>query len=605
MPDSIDPPPRTVNIAEYLFTRLSQLGCTACHGVPGDFSLRMLDFVHSSGVQWVGNCNELNAGYAADAYARLRGLGALCTTFGVGELSAVNAVAGSYAERVPVVHVVGTPGRRSQREGMLLHHTLGNGDFRVFARIHKEITIAQTNLLDPITAPAEIDRVLATCYKDSQPVYIQLPTDMVDKPVDASLLETPIDTRPHASDAGAEDLALQIVLDKIYGAERPVFLIDGAAQRRRILPAVNALIRKAPLPVFVAPMGKGTVDEDLPNFVGLYAGAGSHPEVSSALESSDLVITIGTIQSDLNTAGFTYQFSKLNTIDIEYDCVAVGYAKFEKVYFKSFVPRLEKALEVERLSSHALRIPRRVAAAAPSAADTTPNHLVASPSSSSSSTPPTAEEKEKEDLITHEYLWPRLSTFLHENDILITEAGTSFMGIWETHLPRNVTLINQILWSSIGYGVGAAQGAALYAQERGQNQRVICFEGDGSFQLTCQELSTILHHELDVIMFVIENDGYEIERWVHGPEAHYNDIPRWQYAKLPEVLTMPEAEGGKKVKTWKVRGRAELEKLLSDEEGFGKGKGLQFVEMHMARGDAPKNLREFAVNAAKRNNNVS
>lgn len=411
----------------------------------------------------------------------------------------------------------------------------------------------------------------------------------------------------------------------------------------QILPAVNALIRKAPLPVFVAPMGKGTVDEDLPNFVGLYAGAASHPEVAAALESSDLVITIGTIQSDLNTAGFTYQFSKLNTIDIEYDCVAVGYAKFEKVYFKSFVPKLEQALEVEKLSSCALEIfPKKIAAAA--AEDTTlSNNLIAS----SSSTPPTEEEKEKEDLITHEYLWPRLSTFLRSNDILITETGTSFMGIWETLLPRNVTLINQILWSSIGYGVGAAQGAALYAREHNnQNpnsqQRVICFEGDGSFQLTCQELSTIMRLELDVIMFVIENDGYEIERWVHGPEAHYNDIQKWQYSKIPEVLTVPEEEEGenkkkKKVKTWKVRGRRELEELLRDEEGFGRGKGLQvsffsfffflfsffffflcgddddddvltkilpskkFVEMHMARGDAPKNLREFAVNAAKRN----
>lgn len=392
-------------------------------------------------------------------------------------------------------------------------------------------------------------------------------------------------------------------------------------------------------------MGKGTVDEDLPNFVGLYAGAASHPEVASALESSDLVITIGTIQSDLNTAGFTYQFSKLNTIDIEYDCVAVGYAKFEKVYFKSFVPKLEQALEVEKLSSCALEIPKKIAAAATATAeDTTSNDLIAS----SSSTPPTEEEQ---DLITHEYLWPRLSTFLRSNDILITETGTSFMGIWETLLPRNVTLINQILWSSIGYGVGAAQGAALYAREHNnqvsnphQHKRVICFEGDGSFQLTCQELSTIMRLELDVIMFVIENDGYEIERWVHGPEAHYNDIQRWQYSKIPEVLTVEE-EGEdkkkKKVKTWKVRGRRELEELLRDEEGFGRGKGLQvsfflffffsfllffffcfflsvcdddndhvltkgfpskkFVEMHMARGDAPKNLREFAVNAAKRN----
>lgn len=320
-------------------------------------------------------------------------------------------------------------------------------------------------------------------------------------------------------------------------------------------------------------MGKGAVDEDLPNFCGVYAGAGSHPDVAQALESSDLVITIGTIQSDLNTAGFTYQFSKLNTIDIEYDCVAVGYAKFEKVFFKSFIPRLESALDISRLSPGAFSIPKI-----------------------SPSTP--IDTEEQSNLITHAYLWPHLSTFLRSGDIIITEAGTSFVGIWETLLPKSVTLINQILWSSIGYGVGATQGAALYAKEQAQNQRVICFEGDGSFQLTCQELSTIIHHDLDVTMFIIENDGYEIERWVHGPEAHYNNIPRWQYARFGEVMTTPEAR--KKVKSWKISARKELEALLTDED-FQRGKGLQLVEMHMPKGDAPKTLREFAASAAKRN----
>lgn len=150
MPHSLATPPRTVNIAEYLFTRLRQLGCLSCHGLPGDFSLRMLDFVHSSGVQWVGNCNELNAGYAADAYARLNGLGALCTTFGVGELSAVNAVAGSYAERVPVVHIVGTPGRKSQREGMLLHHTVSFCFFFCTVKKRFFFFLLPTNDLDDI-----------------------------------------------------------------------------------------------------------------------------------------------------------------------------------------------------------------------------------------------------------------------------------------------------------------------------------------------------------------------------------------------------------------------------------------------------------------------
>ncbi|KAF7196825.1 Pyruvate decarboxylase [Pseudocercospora fuligena] len=448
---------------------------------------------------------------------------------------------------------------------------LGNGDFRVFARIHKEITIAQADLIDLATAPAEIDRVLRTCYIDSQPVYLQIPMDMVHEKVDATLLNTAIDVSPHPSSKEAEDLALQIVLEKLYAARKPVFLVDGAAQRRRILPAVHALIAKAQFPVFTAPMGKGAVDEDLPNFVGVYSGAGSHPEVAQALESSDLIITIGTIQSDLNTVGFTYQFSKLNKIDIEYDCVQVGYAKFEKVFFKSFIPRLAQLLDPSKLSQDSKIIPR---ISPPTPIDTT------------------------SETITHRYLWPQLASFLRDGDFLITDTGTSFVGVWETRLPRNCMTINQILWSSIGYGVGAAQGAALAARELGKGQRVICFEGDGSFQLTAQELSTIIRHDLDVTMFVIENDGYEIERWIHGWDASYNDIPQWQYSKLPEVLTLPSSKH--KVRTWKISTRSELEGLLKD-PNFADGKGLQLVEMHMPRGDAPKTLRDFA----ERRNGVS
>jgi pyruvate decarboxylase len=237
-------------------------------------------------------------------------------------------------------------------------------------------------------------------------------------------------------------------------------------------------------------MGKGIINEDLPNFVGLYAGDVSNPEITKVVEKSDLVITIGSIKSDLNTAGFTYRFSQLNTIDIHYNHVDIKFAKIEKVYFKSLVPRLERELDPSRISSTATQIPKIQKALG------------------------VQNVKGPDDkLITHAYFWPRISTFLKEGDILITETGTSYVGHWETQLPRNVTIINQILWSSIGYGVGAAQGAALATQETGHGQRVICFEGDGSFQLTAQELSTIIRQDLKVTMFLIENNGYEIERW--------------------------------------------------------------------------------------------
>ena len=176
----------TIKLAEYLLIRLKQLGVDSIHGVPGDYNLAFLDYIEPQGIHWVGNCNELNAGYASDAYARIKGLGALITTFGVGELSASNAIAGAYAELAPVVHIVGTPSRHLQQNRALVHHTLNDGDFRRFAQMASHITIAQASLSDPCTCPQLIDSTIQQCLVHSRPVYIELPADMVATQVDAN-----------------------------------------------------------------------------------------------------------------------------------------------------------------------------------------------------------------------------------------------------------------------------------------------------------------------------------------------------------------------------------------------------------------------------------
>jgi pyruvate decarboxylase len=249
------------------------------------------------------------------------------------------------------------------------------------------------------------------------------------------------------------------------------------------MPSAKKLFEKMKLPIYVTPMGKGSVDESLPYFVGLYAGDGSRPEVKKAFESSDLIITVGNIKSDLNTTRFTYQLSKLHTIDLHWDRCELGYATFRKVSFHTLIPRLMTTLDLSKLSLSATGIPK---------------------------IPKPMPKSETNDIITHEWFWPRLSSFLQENDILIADTGTSYIGFWEILLPRNVQTISQILWSSIGYGCPAAQGAAMAAKDSRRGQRTICFEGDGSIQLTVQELATIIHHELDVTMFLIENEGYTI-----------------------------------------------------------------------------------------------
>ena len=201
-------------------------------------------------------------------------------------------------------------------------------------------------------------------------------------------------------------------------------------------------------------MGKGSIDETLPNFVGLYAGLGCYPDVQQAVEASDLVIAIGNVKSDLNTAGFTYRISQLNSIDLHFDNVVIDYAKYEGVYMKWTLQNIIKKFDPNKL--------------APGARDIPPVSI-----------PPAGGEKYPPQAITHEYLWPRLSKWLKNGDTVITEAGTAYVGIWETRMPGGVSAICQVLWSSIGYAVGAAQGAAIAAKEIGKEARTICFEGDG------------------------------------------------------------------------------------------------------------------------------
>jgi pyruvate decarboxylase len=239
----------------------------------------------------------IRTAYAADGYARVKQIAALITTFGVGELSAINGVAGAFSERIPVVHIVGCPSTISQRDGMLLHHTLGNGDFNVFANMSAEISCDMAKLTKPAEIAAQIDNALRQCWVQSRPVYIMLPTDMVQVKVEGARLKEPIDLSEPTNDPEAEDYVVDVVMKYLVGAKRPMLLVDACAIRHRVIDEVREFIEKTKLPVFVTPMGKGAVNEELPSYGGVYAGDGSSPpQVQDLVESSDLIITVGALK---------------------------------------------------------------------------------------------------------------------------------------------------------------------------------------------------------------------------------------------------------------------------------------------------------------------
>lgn len=420
----------------------------------------------------IDNPAHIPKGYAADGYARVKGISAVVTTFGVGELSLLNAIAGAYSEYVPVVHVVGTPSTLSQRDGLLLHHTLGNGNFEVFADMSHNISCAQAKLNDPHDAAMLIDHAIRECWVKSRPVYITLPTDMVQKKIEGERLKTPIDLSFPPNDTEKEDYVVDVVLKYLHAAKNPVILVDACAIRHRALEEVHELIEKSGLPVFVAPMGKGAVNESLPNYGGVYAGNGSNIGVAERVESSDLVLSIGAIKSDFNTAGFTYRVSQLSTIDFHSEYMRVRYSEYPGVRMHGVLRKVTARMEKLNIK-----------------AGPAPNNQIAKKDQGMS----------QGEVITHDWLWPRVGQWLEPNDIVITETGTANFGIWETKFPTGVTAISQVLWGSIGYSVGACQGAALAAKETG-DRRTVLFVGDGSFQLTAQEVSTMIRNDLKPIM---------------------------------------------------------------------------------------------------------
>ncbi|KAJ6127370.1 hypothetical protein N7523_002982, partial [Penicillium sp. IBT 18751x] len=607
--------PINISLSKYLFSRLKEIGIRSVHGVPGsdcphilarekfmsdthlgDYNLASLDYVAKAGMRWIGNCNELNAGYAADGYARIHGISALMTVAGVGELSAMNAIAGAYAESVPIVHIVGQPSLASQRQKTLLHHSLGDGNFGDLTRMSERVTATSVQINCGNQAPRLIDDAIAHCWKSSRPVSIILPADMVHVPVLAENLARPLDLSAPLNDKALETNAADAISEALQKAKSPLLLVGGYNVRFTKRREVRLLAEKLGLPIYLSASGRGIIDEQDLNFNGLYFGDCSDPEVMQKIRSSDLIISIGNIHSDLNVASCSWSFDLSRMIELRDEMVHVqgkaypglnSTSLLQAIIRRSVRPvpkqrRLSPSLPLSNLAVELANERMPFMSIAPMGQEPARGDRLRKGVRMSH----TMSYKEETNNVRHDWLWPMLSDWLRPGDTIIAETGTSNFGIWSTKFPRGVNFISQYVWASIGYSLGACQGAAAAVQDSSQpDRRTILFIGDGSFQFTCQELSTIIRHKLAPIIFVICNKGYTVERLIHGWNESYNDIQEWQYRKLLEAFG---ADRGS-YQTHQVWTRAELTALLQD-PSFSESQTLRFVELHMDRDDAPSNL---------------
>ncbi|KAI3404261.2 hypothetical protein KGF56_002900 [Candida oxycetoniae] len=573
----------TITLGRYLFERLNQkpIGIKNVFGVPGDFNLVLLDKIQEvEGMNWVGNVNELNAGYAADGYSRVKNafsadgssIGCLVTTFGVGELSAVNAIAGAYSEHVGLLHVVGIPSTESQKKELLLHHTLGNGDFTVFHKISSLISVTTSALNDLANATAEIDRVIESAFINQRPTYLAFPSNFFDKKVPRSKLDKPLNLSPPPNNHEVQEEVLNEILSMISKAKDPVIIIDACCSRHNSTFEANKLIQLTNFKFAVTPMAKGSrdIDENDPKYVGVYLGDLSYPKSKELVEQSDLVLSLGAVLSDFNTGAFSYALPTSRVVEFHSDYTKIRNAQYPGIRMKELLQKLLESAKLKELVAN--NKPR----------DTTPLDLIQ---------PIKLPDDHK---ITQAWLWSNLSSWLREGDVVVTETGTSSFGIVQTKYPKNVIGISQVLWGSIGYSVGAASGAVIAAEELDPSRRVILFVGDGSLQLTVQEISTMARHHNNTYIFVLNNSGFTIEKLIHGREAGYNNIQEWEYTDILKTFKSTNYEA------FTVGNVGELSKLFKD-EAFAKNDKIKLVEVKLDTFDAPENLIKQAEISSKTN----
>lgn len=517
-------------IADYLFDRVAELGCTEIFGVPGDFNMGLLDVIDDHPrLRWVGNANELNAGYAADAYARLREFAVVVTTYGVGELSAINATAGSFSEYVPVLHIVGVPRTDLQRQGLRLHHTLGDGTFTHFMDMHSHVTVAQAHLTAE-NAAGEIDRVLAEMLKHSRPGYLMVPADVAladHYPADQPLSGGKFASSPHAYEA------FSAAIEQHLRGKSVTVLADLLVHRLGARGIFDEIIAATDVPYSTLAWGKSLVDESSPRFAGIYAGQPSTPRARAAVEDAEALVSLGVLFNDTTSAGFSQQIDDSRAIVVGPDSASVGGKRFAPLSLKDATRALLEHARKHPWEPTQLAPARDAADEASAPADDAVG--AGSGASAASGVVAGSGAGSGADALTQERLWPALAARIRDSasaHCVLADQGTAFFGIATQALPKDTFFIGQPMWGSIGYTLPATLGAGLADPAR----RPILLIGDGAAQLTVQELGTMFREQVHPIIVLINNDGYSVERAIHGPHRNYNDIVGYSWLDLPSAL---------------------------------------------------------------------
>ncbi|KAK7328116.1 hypothetical protein VNO77_22212 [Canavalia gladiata] len=555
-------------LGHHVAQRLVEIGIKDVFTVPGDFNLTLLDYlVAEPELNLIGCCNELNAGYAADGYARYKGVGVCVVTFNVGGLSILNAIAGAYSEDLPIICIVGGPNSNDYGTDKILHHSIGLPDFTQEPRCFQPVTCHQTVVNNLDDAHEQIDSAIATALRESKPVYISIACNLSSIPHHSFIHHPlPFYLTPKLSNERCLEIAVEVAAELLNKAVKPVMVGGPRLRMGKACDAFMDLVDSSGYAVAILPSAKGMVPEHHPNFIGTYWGAASTPFCAEIVDSADAYLFAGPIFNDIITLGYSCQLKKDKAILVFPNRVIFAKGPtFASISMKDFFEALTKRLKCNTTAFDNYQRMHNIPDGLP---------LCYNP---------------KEALRVN-VLFSHIQKMLSCDTIVIAETGDTWFTCQKLKLPQGCGYECQMQYGSIGWSVGATLGYAQAAPHK----RVIACIGDGSFQMTAQEVSTMLRCEQNGIIFLINNGGYATEVEIHdGP---YNVIKNWNYAGMVE--TMDNGEG----KCWTARVQCEEELIETIETAMESKKNcLCFIEVIVHRDDTSKELFQLGCKLAAAN----
>jgi TPP-dependent 2-oxoacid decarboxylase len=556
------------NVGSYLIQRLYDLGVRHVFGVPGDFVLGFYhELIQSNKLKVINTCDEQGAGFAADAYARINGLGVVCVTYCVGGLKIVNAAAQAFAEKSPLVVISGAPGIKERKKNPLLHHKVR--DFDTQQKIFDHMTVDSVLIDNPRTAAKDIDRVLSSAIRYKRPVYIELPRDMTSIPIpisreqfaDSSTYSKTTKVEEYETDMDSMQEAIAEAVAMINSSKQPVIIAGVEMHRFGLQDKLLQLAVKTNIPVVATVLSKSVISEVHPLYLGVYEGAMGHESVRKYVESSDCLILLGALMTDINFSISPTPIEQSNSIYVTSEKSSIKHHNFENVLLQDFLTSLIEA----PLAIRDIVFVRKQG----NIKNNNNNHFSVA----------------RDQKITVKRLFERLNFSITDNAIIIADVGDSLFGSLDLTIHGQTEFLSPAYYCSMGFAVPAAIGAQL----ANPTLRPIVIVGDGAFQMTGMEISTITRFALNPVIIVLNNNGYGTERpMLDGP---FNDVLRWNYYRIPEIIGHGKA--------FLIETEGQLEDSLSAAEKFY-SKELCILDVRLDPHDGSPALQRLTESLGKK-----